>query len=281
MSLIKEALYRAYEILSENNIPSPLLDSRVILGFVLNEDLNYLVLNGDKEISKEKEKLFFSLINRRKEKEPVAYIVEKKEFMRLSFKVNENTLIPRSDTEILVEEVLANLNGKNQKLHILDMCTGSGCIGISLAYYLGNAKVSLSDVSLLALEVARENISVFALEDRVGIVQSDLFQNIKGNFDVIVSNPPYIKEEDILALMKDVKDYEPMLALKAEDKGLFFYKEISKKAKEFLKEDGFLAFEIGYDQGREVANILKENNYRNIKVVKDLANLDRVVLGFK
>lgn len=216
---------------------------------------------------------------------PLQYITGTQDFMGFSFKVSEAVLIPRYDTEILVENVLNTLkeytvNGDD--VRVCDMCTGSGCIGISIAK-LGNIKdVTCVDISKEALEIARENADLNNVSN-IKFVHSNLFTEISADkkFDFIVSNPPYIKTMDIEDLMDEVRLHEPRLALDGDSDGLKFYNKITREAVLYLKNGGWLMYEIGYDQGEEVNNIMKENGFADVKVIKDLAGLDRVVIGRK
>lgn len=204
---------------------------------------------------------------------PLEYILGKQEFMGLEFKVNENVLIPRQDTEILVEGALKSSQGKK----VLDMCTGSGCIAVSIAK-LGNvSEMHAVDISRGALEVANEN----AVKNDVNVkfIESNLFEQVSERYDMIVSNPPYIESAVIETLMPEVREFEPRLALDGTENGLYFYREISNQAPEYLTEEGEIFFEIGYNQGEAVTNILREAGFSLVEVRKDLAGLDRVVYG--
>ncbi len=215
------------------------------------------------------------LLKKRGERVPLQYITGVQEFMGLPFKVNSHVLIPRQDTETLVEEALKVLE---PGMEVLDLCTGSGCIIISL---LKHARVKItgtaSDISKQALLIAKENAKHNQVEAE--LVRSDLFQNITGKYDIIISNPPYIPTGEIPGLMPEVRDFEPLEALDGAEDGLFFYREIARMGRIFLKSNGYLYFEIGHGQGRRVAFLMEENGFRNIKVVKDLAGNDRVAFG--
>ena len=268
-------------MLKSKEIDTARLDSQLILGKVLNKDKIYLIINSSEEVEKEKEDEFFKLINKRMENMPVRYILGEVDFMGLDFYIEEGVLIPRSDTEVLVEEVLKIIE-EGENLYVCDLCSGSGAIGISLAYYRKNIIVDLIDFYEKPEEISKKNIIKNNLENQVKFIKSDLLKEpIKSlkKYDIIVSNPPYIKEEVIETLMDDVKNYEPRSALSGGDSGLIFYERIVEESKKVLKENGTLAFEIGYDQGDSVSNIMKNNGYIDIKVVKDLAGLDRVVIG--
>lgn len=205
---------------------------------------------------------------------PIQYINNKAYFMGLEFYVDENVLIPRCDTEILVEEIIKIIK-KDSLLKILDLCTGSGAIAISLKKYLNNIEIMASDISDKALMVAKKNASKIGVD--VKFIESDLFNNINGKFDLIVSNPPYIKKTVIPSLDKQVRN-EPILALAGGEDGLDFYRKISYEAKKFLNNNGYLCFEIGYDQRKDVEDILLQNGYINIYSKKDYGGNDRIII---
>ena len=278
---IGSLLNLATKMLKSKKIDTARLDSQLILGKVLNKDKIYLMINSNEEVEKEKEEEFLNLINKRMENMPVRYILGEVDFMGLDFYIEEGVLIPRSDTEVLVEEVL-KIIGKDEKLYVCDLCSGSGAIGISLAYYRKNIMVDLIDFYEKPEKISKKNIIKNNLENQVKFIKSDLLKEpIKElkKYDIIVSNPPYIKEDVIETLMDDVKNYEPRSALSGGDSGLIFYERIVEESKKVLKENGILAFEIGYDQGDSVSNIMKSNGCIDIKVVYDVAGLDRVLLG--
>lgn len=205
---------------------------------------------------------------------PMQYLLGNQEFMGLSFQVTPDVLIPRLDTEILVEEILHTVSEADS---VLDLCTGSGCIILSLAYYGTFQRCIGADISEAALRVAKENGK--SLVPMVEFIKSDLFENIKGKYDLIVSNPPYITTEECTRLMPEVRDHEPMLALDGHEDGLYFYQKIISSAPEFLNPGGYLFFEIGYDQGKSVPALMKQAGFTHVVCKKDLAGLDRVVYG--
>jgi release factor glutamine methyltransferase len=266
-----------------NNSNTPQLDAEVILSHILKVDRIYLYSNREKVFDEEIENYFKSLINRRLKGEPIAYITGTKEFMGLDFKVKPGVLIPRGDTEILVEEVVDRV-GKQKQLVIVDIGCGSGAISISLAKNINSARVYALDIMEIPLEVTAENSVINCVDDRLIILKSDLLEalgrDLLNTIDVIVSNPPYIEEEVIETLMTDVKDYEPISALAGGKDGLDFYKRITNQAVEFLKKGGLLAYEIGYNQGEGVCKILKANGFQRVECIKDLGGNDRVVLGY-
>lgn len=279
---IGDLLDKASKELKEENIDTYILDAQLLLGNVLAKDKLYIITNRDKNVSLKDEKEYFELIEKRKNKMPIKYILGETEFMGLDFNVEEGVLIPRGDTEILVEEVLSIINEEDE-LNVCDLCSGSGAIGISIANYRKKINVEEIDFYEVPEKVTKKNIIKHGLEGRVKFIKSDLLKepiNQGKKYDVIVSNPPYIKADEISNLMDDVKKYEPHTALDGGDDGLVFYKRIIEESKTTLNNEGVLAFEIGYDQGEEVSNLMKEAGFYNIKLVKDLAGLDRVVLGY-
>lgn len=261
---------------------TPQLDAELIMGHVLSVDRIYLYLNRDTILDIENEKKFLKLIERRISGEPVQYITSKQEFMGLDFFVKPGVLIPRNDTEVLVEEVIERI--KNfEELTIADVGCGSGAISVALASFLKKAKVYALDIMDIPLTVTKINAENNNCIDRINIVKSDMLKVLidhEKKVDVVVSNPPYIKDEVIETLMTEVKDYEPYSALSGGEDGLYFYRKITKQAKMLLKSKGLLAFEIGYDQGEAVKDILKKNGFKEIELIKDLGGNDRVVLGW-
>ncbi len=277
---IGELLNIGNEILKKASIPSYILDTQLLLSKVLEVDKLYIITNRNLKVNPFNEKEFMKLINLRKGNMPIKYILGKTEFMGIDLNIKEGVLIPRPDTENLVEIVLEYIEKENYE-NVCDLCTGSGAIGISLAYHKGSINVHCIDISPISNEVVLENISKLGLSERVSFIKSDLLEiPIKEGYkyDVLVSNPPYIKTEDIDTLMDDVKSFEPHLALDGGEDGLIFYKIISRQSKDILNASGLIAFEIGKDQGIEVREILKSFGYKNIKIIKDLSGLDRVVI---
>lgn len=263
------------EQLQKAGITDAELDARLLLEFICHTDRNALYAHGDQEIEDEKMHDFLQLIEKRAVHIPLQHLTGEQNFMGLDFLVNEHVLIPRQDTEILVEEIMRDLH---DGIRILDMCTGSGCILLSLLHYSNDCSGVGVDVSEDALAVARQNADRLA-EKQAVFIQSDLFEKVEGSFDLIVSNPPYIRSQEIAGLMPEVREHEPHLALDGKDDGLHFYREIIKGAMPHLKRGGQLFFEIGYDQGEAVQALLAANGYTEIAVVKDYAGLDRVVYG--
>ena len=278
---IGELLIDGNKILKEADIETYILDTQLLLGKVLGKDKLYLITNKEEEVSKFKEREFYRLINKRKEKMPIKYILKSAEFMGLDFHIQEGVLIPRGDTEILVEEIL-NIIKDDREYTVCDLCCGSGAIGISVAYLRENTKVDLIDYYDIPEKVTKRNITKHNLNSRATFIKSDLLEepiNQQNKYDILVSNPPYIKEEIIETLMDDVKKYEPHTALNGGEDGLYFYKKIVYDSDKILNDNGILAFEIGHDQGKEVSDLMSEKGYKNIRIVKDLAGHDRVVIG--
>ncbi|MGL5616899.1 MAG: peptide chain release factor N(5)-glutamine methyltransferase [Sarcina sp.] len=276
---VEELLNDATKVLRAEKIDSARLDAQLLLAYLLKKEKLWLITNSDYRLTEKEEKEFLSLIEKRKNKMPIKYILGKAEFMGLDFFVKEGVLIPRPDTEILVEEILKNID-EDEKLNLCDLCCGSGAIGLSLASFRKNIKVDLVDIDDIPKEVTLKNIENLNLKERANFIQSDLFNNLNGKkYSIIASNPPYIKEEVIDTLMEDVKNYEPHLALAGGVDGLVFYKKIILESDKYLNEKGILAFEIGHDQGEAVRELMEKKGFSDLRVLKDLAGLDRVVTG--
>lgn len=278
---IEKLITYGTNILKEEKIDTARLDTELLLGYVIDKDRLYLITHKEDNVPKDKEEKFMELIEQRKNKKPIKYILNKCDFMGLDFYVEEGVLIPRGDTEILVDEVL-KLIPEDSNMNVCDLCCGSGAIGISLAHNRKNIFVDLVDYYDIPEKVTLINIKNNNVENSTKFIKSDLLDEaIKDNktYDVIVSNPPYIEEHEIENLMDDVKKYEPHTALSGGKDGLDFYKKIIKQSKYVLKENGILAFEIGYNQGDEVKSLMMENNFKDVKVIKDFAGLDRIVIG--
>lgn len=263
--------------LEEADVAEAALDARILLEHVCGTSRNDLLVHGDREVAEDQIDQYIECISRRQSREPLQHITGVQDFMGLEFAVNEHVLIPRQDTEILVEEVMKDeFDGSR----ILDMCTGSGCILISLLHYSNWCKGVGVDISSAALAVAKENANKLLPEEKRPVfVESNLFEAVEGTFDIIVSNPPYIRTKVIETLMPEVKDFEPMQALDGYEDGLYFYRRIVEEAGGYLNKDGRLYFEIGHDQGIEVSELMKSAGYEQVRVIKDYAGLDRVVCG--
>lgn len=255
-----------------------LLEPLIILSKLLDVDKSYIYTHVDKELDKEIVDKFKTSMKKLNDGYPIHYILEERDFMGLDLIVEDGVLIPRSDTEVLVEYLIEYIDGR--KMDIFEIGIGSGAISVSLAYHCKNLDIIGGDISDKAIEVGRKNIEKFNLEN-IEFIKSDIFKGVQGKkFDVVVSNPPYIQRDVIETLDRNVKDYEPMLALDGGESGLDFYEKITRESLEFLKELGILIFEIGYDQGNLVSGIFLKNGFKNVKVLKDLQGHDRVVLGF-
>lgn len=250
------------------------IDARYLLEAVCHTDRNTLLAHGDMEVTPEQVKEYMDKIAVRKTRVPLQHILGEQEFMGLTFTVNEHVLIPRQDTEVLVEEVMRYLHDGMQ---ILDMCTGSGCILLSLLHYSNGCTGTGVDISEQALAVARKNAD--ALGKDVTLLQSNLFEQVEGQYDIIVSNPPYIQTDVIKTLEPEVREHEPMIALDGYEDGLYFYRHIVEECKPYLWSNGMLFFEIGYDQGESVKLLMEEAGFVDVAIVKDFSGLDRVVLG--
>ena len=273
---IKEMLSKGMIMLKGSNVDSPKLKARLLLQYILKKPRQYLIVYDNEEVGKKEQWEYFINIEKLTNGVPLQHITHHQEFMRMDFYVDENVLIPRPDTEILVEEVI-KIGSKMPKPKILDLCTGSGAIAVSLAKNLPNAEIYAIDISQKAIEVAKKNAK--ELGTNVKFIKSNLFSKIdKMKFDIIVSNPPYIKKDVMKNLSKEVQK-EPELALDGGIDGLDFYRKITNQAIEFLKLGSYLCFEIGYDQKDEVINIIKEQeHYSKIYCKKDLGGNDRVIV---
>lgn len=262
--------------LKEHNIEEPILKAKILLAFVLCKTKEYLLINQNEEINKDIIKIYETNIEKIINGFPIQYITNKKEFMGLDFFVNESVLIPRNDTEILVEESL-NIIKKHNMHEILDLCTGSGAIAVSIAKNIENAKIIATDISEEALKIAKKNAIQNNVFEKVKFQKSNMFEKINSKFDIIVSNPPYIETKTIKELSEEVQK-EPYIALNGGQDGLDFYKIIAENAKMFLNKNGHLTLEIGYNQKESVIKILKNYEYKNIYTKKDLGGNDRVIV---
>ncbi len=303
-----EMYRRGEQELLEAGIEEAGLEARLLLEHVCGTNRNDLLAHGDRMLEACQTRNYEGLIKRRKKRIPLQHLTGEQEFMGLTFSVDERVLIPRQDTENLVEEVLRNLH---DGMKVLDLCTGSGCILVSLLHYSNDCQGVGADISEDALAVARRNAERLlgrealagdgqefaqagegaerencpgsgqgaAGEGRVRFVRSDLFAGIAGKFDIIVSNPPYIVRDVIPTLMPEVREHEPVLALDGGEDGLAFYRRIAAESGEYLYGGGMLFLEIGYDQGESVSALLREAGFLDVQVVKDYAGLDRVVYG--
>lgn len=281
------ALYQeGMERLQQAGIAEASLDARLLLEYICGTDRNDMLLRGEQEVTEKDAECYRRMLSKRADHVPLQYLTNQQEFMGLRFYVDENVLIPRQDTEILVEEIMKD--GHDGK-RILEIGTGSGCILLSLLKYSNSCQGTATDISEGALETARKNAKQLGLE--VELIRTDLAAGIiaaddtaacvRGVFDIIVSNPPYIASDVIPTLMPEVRDHEPVLALDGGADGLEFYRRILLETKELLAPGGKYYFEIGYDQGEAVKALLEEQGCSDVRIVKDYAGLDRVVSGVR
>ena len=240
-------------------------------------DRSCYLLHQQEEMPEDELQAYLELAEKRCQRIPLQHLTGEQEFMGLPFFVNEHVLIPRQDTEILVEKALQILKNMEESPRVMDLCTGSGCIAVSIKAYQKNAVVEGFDISREALNVAERNASDNQTE--VKFVQSDLFSEAEGRYDMIVSNPPYIPSAVIPTLMPEVRDHEPVGALDGMEDGLYFYRKIVAESGAYLKPGGYLLFEIGAEQGAAVSGLMREYEFEEIEVIPDLAGLDRVVKG--
>lgn len=268
-----EMMADGVRLLSDAGFPEARTDVRALLFHVCGMDFMSFLRDGELQVSDEQEEEFRTMLRRRMNYEPVQYIIGEQDFCGLHFWVQPGVLIPRPETELLAEEVFRQSKGKR----VLDMCTGSGCIAITVAKFGAPAFIAASDYSAEALTVAKKNAEL--LDAEVTFFQGDLFETVEGTYDIIVSNPPYIRSSAVDELMPDVRDYEPRMALDGRSDGVLFYRRICSEAKAYLVPGGRLLFEIGHDQGETVPEILETEGYSSIEVKKDYAGLDRMVFA--
>lgn len=277
------------EYFQKYNIENPRLDAEVLLGYVLNKERIFLYVHFDQPLDSEELAKFKECIKKRAMKMPVAYITGVREFMGLDFKVTEATLIPRPDTEILVETAMERLgkiagNEAGTGKRFADLGTGSGAICLSILNYMKEIEAVTVDISPKAIAVAKENAEKFAVSDRIEFLEGDFLKPLenKGKFTAILSNPPYIPKQDILGLESDVKDFEPMGALDGGIDGLDFYRQLLVKGANYIEDGGFLAIEIGINQSQAILEMAKRNlMWGKVEVIKDLAGIDRCVVLWK
>ena len=273
---IGDALRQGIALLNENKIESASLDARILLCHVLGCDKLYLTVHRDDALTAEQMSAYDVCLKRRCKNEPVSYITGIKEFMSLDFRVKSGVLIPRPDTEILVERVISELEGMNTPV-IIDMCTGSGAIAVSLAHYIEDARVTALDISDTALELALQNAEANGVN--IEVTRHDVLTPFAAKADAVVSNPPYIPTNEVDTLEADVHDYEPHLALDGGGDGLNFYRAIVNNISFSLKKGGLLAFEVGCGLAPAVKELM-ETCFDRVTVEKDTAGIDRVVYGY-
>lgn len=275
--LVIELIKDAIQQLEKANIADATVDSWLLSEDILNVKKQNYYMNMGITVNEELAAKYKEAVNKRAEHIPLQHIIGYQQFLDYKILVNENVLIPRPETELLVEKITGFIG--NNEMKVLDMCTGSGCIAIAVDKMCDKASVVGADISKDTLEVAVKNNALN--HANVEFTKSDMFSNIEGKYDVIVSNPPYIPTKDVVELEQEVKEHDPLLALDGSDDGLKFYRIISENAVEYLREKGMLFLEIGYDQGKTVPDLLKNNGFTNIKVFKDLSGLDRMVVAGK
>lgn len=275
---LKEILKYGKEELIKNNIEDASVIAKELAEHIFKITRAQMIANNDMEFSKDQTDNYINSIKKISTGIPIQYITNNQEFMNLNFYVDENVLIPQPDTETLVEEVINEY--KEKKCEILDLCTGSGAIAISLAKYINESNIVASDISMKALQIAKLNAEKNLVRKKIEFIESDMFNKIyKDDFDIIVSNPPYIKTKVIEELDKQVKN-EPYIALDGGADGLKFYKIIIENAYKYIKNEGKVFLEIGYDQKNELINLFKKNNhYENIYSKKDLGGNDRIIVA--
>lgn len=278
---LHEVIIKGEQILKAYDKLDAAIDARLLMCYLLGCKQLNLVLNRNEIISRQLEESYMYLIAKRAQGIPLQYITKSQEFMALDFYVDERVLIPRQDTETLVETVI-NIIKKEQLQNIIDIGAGSGCISVSLAHYLKEIQVTAVDISQEALDVTFKNAVCHGVNDRITCIKSDLLSDYAGDLnsiDLVVSNPPYISKDECKSLMQEVSNYEPKLALTDGLDGLTFYRKISKEVKPFLKANGIIAYEIGYNQAEAVTHILINEGFKDIEVIKDLTHKDRVVIA--
>jgi len=277
---VQIAFKNAYQKLKKNNIKSALLDSEILLSEVINKSREFIILNSNYDISEKEYNRFQEMINQRAKGKPVAYLTEKKFFWKNEFFINEKVLIPRPDTEIIIEEVLKMYKKKN-KISFLDIGFGSGCILLSILNERKDFKATGVDISDHALKACKINAYKLGVKNRVRLFKSDIDKFSNGKYDLIISNPPYIKNLDLRYLEKDVVLFEPKLALDGGLDGISEIRKIIKKSSDLIKNSGKLILEIAYDQKEEVKQLLRNNGFYVNSVVKDLAKNDRCIISTK
>ncbi len=279
MPTIAETLKAASLQLKDAEVPNDVLDAQTLLAFTINQDRTYLIIHFNDPLSEERINKYQSFITRRATGEPLQYITGRQEFFGLEFEVTPAVLIPRPETELIVEETLLLAKNIAQPL-IIDAGTGSGCIAIALARELENSKIVATDISAEALEVASRNAAKHGVENRINFINSDLLNGIPKNTkaDFILSNPPYIAPEEIAMLQREVRDWEPHTALTDFADGLNFYRRLLVEAIEFLRPEGYLIFEMGYEQVARITSFVDRKLWSEPKILLDLQGIARTMI---
>jgi release factor glutamine methyltransferase len=270
----------AYQDLKKNNIKSALIDSEILLSQAINKSREFIILNSNYKVSEKEYWYFKEMVNQRLRGKPIAYITGKKFFWKDEFLINEKVLIPRPDTEIIVEQVLKIFKNKT-KINFLDIGIGSGCILLSILKERKDFRATGIDISNHALKVCKINAYKLGIKNRVKLFKSDIDKFNKEKYDLIISNPPYIKNLDLTYLEKDIVKFEPKIALDGGLDGISEIRKLIKKSSELIKNNGKLIIEIGYDQKDEVKRLLRKNSFYINSVQKDLANNDRCIISTK
>lgn len=283
---VQRVLNEATDLLIKAENSNPRQEAIMLMEYALGLSKIEILTYPNKIITDEEYNMYIDKIKRRQKKEPLQYITARQEFMGIDFEVNPSVLIPRQDTEVLIETIVSKFKSNNKYPinQVLDVCTGSGCIAISLSKLININSIIALDLSEKALDVAKRNAEKNKVNN-IQFIESNMFSNLSedlyNQFDIVVSNPPYIPTDDIDYLMDEVRIHEPMLALDGMEDGLFFYRILAKESKKYLNDNGMIFLEIGYDQGEKVRELLLEEGYNNIEIIKDLANLNRVVCASK
>ena len=277
---IEQTLNKAVSILFENNIQNPYLDSEILLSKAINKDRKYILLNSKENLKTVYLNKFYNFIKRRKKGEPIAYIINKKEFWKDTFYVNKNVLIPRPDTELIVEQAL-KYSSKDSQLQILDIGTGSGCILLSILNERPNFYGTGIDISKKTITICKYNAKMLKLTNRVKFYNSDVDNFENGKYDMVVSNPPYIEFNNLKYLEKDVVNFEPKLALSGGFDGFSEIRKVIKKASDLIKINGKLIIEIGFNQKSKALELLKKNGFYINKTLKDYGKNDRCIISTK
>ena len=277
---IKNTLNSGLKILNENNINNSILDSELLLAKAIKKDRQYIILNSEKELDKSSLKLFFNLIERRKKGEPIAYLINKKEFWKETFYINKNVLIPRPDTEIIIEQILKTSSSKNQ-LQILDIGVGSGCILLSVLKEKPNFYGTGIDICRKSINISKYNAKMLHLKNRIRFFNSGIDNFNLGKYDIVVSNPPYIEFLKLKYLDRDVFNYEPKLALNGGLDGYLMINKVVQKTSTLIKKKGIFFLEIGFNQKNKVKEILKDNGFYINKILKDYGKHYRCIVSTK
>jgi len=277
---LETAIHNAYQILKKKDIKTALLDSEILLSVAINKSREYIILNSDLDISNKEYTYYQKMVNQRSKGKPIAYLTKKKFFWKHEFYVNEKVLIPRPDTEIIIEQVLKIYKNK-KNINFLDIGFGSGCILLSILKERKDFRATGVDICNHALKVCKINAYKLGLETKVKLFNSDIDKFTLGKYDLIISNPPYIKNSDLRYLEKDVKEFEPKLALDGGLDGTSEIRKVIKKSSELIKYGGKLILEIAYDQKKEVKQLLNKNGFYINSVIKDFAKNDRCIISTK